>query len=193
MKNLNEFDDVKGMEFLAYSYSQDTIYDKKKADNLLKMSTAWINGDLKTVEEMQKLVDNPDPSKIIMIWRLINPIKKIMGTKILHNGDNTFTLSMENVKDIYIPQDAIKLGLIEAEDTGDKAEDAHGKEVSILRMKVVKGLIDVAAPILDRFDKEVQPKRAFVTPISYRAMQTAGTIMAGERLAKRRRYGFDMQ
>ena len=168
-----EFDDVKtalsqvvadsdvnngtlGMEFLAYSYSRESVYDKKKAENQTKMAKALLSGDLVAAENAQKLLENPEPTKVITIWRLVTPIKRIQGTKILHDGDKIY-----------------------------------GNKVKVLRMKIVKGLIDVAAPVLDRFDKEIMPKRAFVTPISYRAMQAAGELMSKERFAKKRRYGFD--
>jgi len=208
MKDLMEFEDVKtalstvvsesdvnngtnGIEFLAYSYSRDTVYDKKKAENQVKMAKAILTGDLEAASEVQKLMDNPEPTKVITIWKLIEPLKRISGTKILHDGDKTYQLSMENVALIHIPEDSIRLGLIEAEETEEEAENIYGNKVKVLRMRIVKGLIDVAAPIVDRNEKEIMPKRAFVTPISYRAMQIAGELMSRERFAKKRRYGFD--
>ena len=203
-----EFDDVKtalsqvvadsdvnngtlGMEFLAYSYSRESVYDKKKAENQTKMAKALLSGDLKAAEEAQKLLENPEPTKVITIWRLVTPIKRIQGTKILHDGDKTYSIAMEDVKLLHIPEDSIRLGIVEAEETDDEEDNIYGNKVKVLKMKIAKGLIDVAAPVLDRFDKEIMPKRAFVTPISYRAMQVAGEMMSKERFAKRRRYGFD--
>lgn len=208
MKDLMQFDEVKtalsqvvaesdvnngtlGMEFLAYSYSRDTVYDKKKAENQVKMAKALLSGDLKAAEEAQKLLENPEPTKVITVWKLVQPLKKVMGTKILHDGERKFSISMEDVKLLHIPEDSIRLGLIQAEETGDEEENIYGNKVKVLRMKIVKGLIDVAAPVLDRWDKEILPKRAFVTPISYRAMQIAGELMATERMKGKRRYGFD--
>lgn len=208
MKKLGEFDDVKtalsqvvaesdvnngtlGMEFLAYSYSRETVYDKKKAENQTKMAKALLSGDLKAAEEAQKLLESPEPTKVITVWKLVEPIRRIQGTKLLHDGDKTYSISIEDVKLLHIPEDSIRLGIVEAEETDDEEENIYGNKVKVLRMKIVKGLIDVAAPVLDRFDKEIMPKRAFVTPISYRAMQVAGDLMSKERFAKKRRYGFD--
>lgn len=208
MKKLSEFDEVKkalsqveaasdvdngthGIEFLAYSYSHDTVYDKKKELLQTALSKAVLKGNLQEAEVAMKALENPEPSKIITIWKLIEPLKRIQGTKIISSGEKRFSISMENVSLIHIPQDSIMLGIVEGEETGEIAQNIQGKDVKVMRLKIVKGLIDVAAPVLDRFDREILPKRAFVTPISYRAMQVAGGLMASDRLAEKRRYGFD--
>lgn len=210
MKNLMEFDSVKnalsqvvamsdvdngtnGMELLAYPYSKDTVYDKEDAANRVKMAKALLTGDLATAAETQKILEQPRTPKVIMIWRLMTPIKRLSGTKILIDSGKTFTLAMEDVKELHIPEDTIRLGVIQAEESGEMAENIYGQPVPILKLKIAKGLIDVAAPVLDRFDKEIMPKRAFVTAISYRSMQVAGEILSRERFAKKRRYGFDEQ
>lgn len=180
-----------GMEFLAYSYSRDTVYDKKRAENQVNMAKAILAGDLPKAEEVQKLMDNPEPVKIITVWKLVEPIRRISGTKVISDGDKKYSLHMDNVDILHIPEDSIRLGLIEAEETDNIAQNIYGNDVKVLRMKIVKGLIDVAAPVMDRFDREILPKRAFVTPISYKAMQVAGEMMSKERFAKKRRYGYD--
>lgn len=208
MKSLFEFEDVKsalsqvvaesdvnngthGIEFLAYSYSKDTIFDKKKQANQVALAKAVLAGDLKAAEDAQLLMETPEPTKVIMIWKLVEPLKRVNGTKILHDGEKKFSISMENVQLLHIPEDAIRLGVIQAEETNEVAENIYGMEVKVLKMKIVKGLIDVAAPFQDKFGKEIMPKRAFVTPVSYRAMQIAGEVMAAEKFAKKKKYGFD--
>ncbi len=208
MKNLFEFEEVKtalssvvaesdvnngtqGMEFLAYSYSRESVYDKKKQENQIRMAKAVLAGDLKAIEEAQVLLEKPEPTKVITVWKLMEPIRKVQGTKIISNGDKKYSISMENIQLLHIPEDSIRLGLVEGEETGEEAENIYGTKVKVLKLRIVKGLIDIAAPVLDRWEKEIMPKRAFVTPISYRAMQIAGEFMAKDKFAQKRRYGFD--
>ena len=182
-----------GVELLAHYWSYDQMYDENKAKLQTDIARAVINGNLDVVKFKQEELDKLPPSKIIMEWRLVTPIPRLNGTKIVTDGDKTYKLSMDNVTTIYIPEDAIKLGLLEYEETQDMVKDMLGNDTPIVKLHLKKGIIDIAAPKLGRNDKVIVPKRAIVTAISYRAMQTAGRILNDERNAKRRRYGFDEQ
>ena len=210
MKDLSNFDAVKaaleqvvaqsdvnngtqGIELLAHYWTYDHMFDKRKAELQTDVARAVLAGNLDVVKLKQTELEGLPKSKIVMEWRLLTPIPRLTGTKIVTDGDKTYKLSMDNVTTLYIPEDAVKLGLLEYEETEDKAHDMMGKETSIVKLHLKQGIIDIAPPVLGRGDKELRGKRAFVTAISYRAMQTVGEILNRERNAKRKRYGFDEQ
>jgi len=184
---------TQGLELLAHFWSQENVFDQKRQDIQTNMAKAVLAGSVELVKQYQEELAKLPKPKIVMLWKLITPIARLEGTMIRHDGDKPFKISMENVQMLYIPEDSVKAGLLTYEETEDKGVDMQGREATIVKLKLVKGIIDVAAPVKDRFDKEVRPKRAFVTIISYRAMQIAGQIMGRQKADARKRYGFDEQ
>ena len=184
---------TQGLELLAHFWSQENVFDQTRQDIQTNMAKAVLAGSLELVKQYQdELAKLPKP-KIVMLWKLITPIARLEGTMIRHDGQKPYKISMENVTMLYIPEDAVKAGLLTYEETDQRETDMQGREAIVVKLKLVKGIIDVAAPVQDRFGKEVRPKRAFVTIISYRAMQIAGQIMGREKAEVRKRYGFDEQ
>lgn len=184
---------TQGQEFLAHFWSQENVFDQARQDIQMKMAQAVIGGQLDVVKQLQEQLNILPKPKIVMLWKLLTPIPRLQGTMIRHDGDKQFKLQMENVTILYIPEDAVHLGLLEYEETEEIAKDMQGRDATVVKLRLKKGIIDVAAPILGRGDKEIRGKRAFVTPISYRAMQISGEVLSRERTNKRRRYGFDEQ
>lgn len=182
-----------GAELLAYFWQQEYIYDEKRQTLQNMLAKAVLGSDLELVKAYQKDLEKLPKPKIVMEFKLKTPIPRLQGTKVITDGEKTFKIHMENVTSLFIPEDAVKLGLLEYEETKDTAKDAQGRETTIIKLHIKKGLIDVAAPVVDRFDRVLRPKRAYVTAISYGAMQTAGRLMNQERMNKRRRTGFDEQ
>lgn len=208
MKDLGKFDLVKqalsqitaqsdvsngtqGIELLAHFWGSELVYDKAKAELQTQIAGKILGRDLDSVKKLQEQLEKLPKTPVVTIWKLVEPIKRIQGTKIVHDGEKSLKISMENVTTLYIPEDAIKLELLEYEETKDIMSDSQGREAKVLRIKLKKGLIDVAAPIHDGRDRLVREKRAYVTAISYRSMQTVGELMSKERMNKRRRYGFE--
>lgn len=208
MKDLLKFDSVKkaldavvaendvdngtsGIEFLAHFWEQENIWDGKRHELQTAVAAAWITGDLRLIKEKQTELEKLEKPKIIMAWKLIEPIPNIMGTKILRKDGKSFRLSMKKVDIVYISEDAIKLGLLEYEETNELGQDSQLRDAKIIKIHLKKGIIDVAAPIVDRNGKELRPKRAYVTPISYRSMQVAGEVINRQANEERRRYGYE--
>lgn len=210
MKDLSKFESVKkaleqvvsesdvnngtsGIELLAHYWSQENVWDKERNSLQTEIAQKLLSNDITDVKALQDKLLKLPKSKIVMEFRLLQPIPRIQGTKIVTDGDKTFKINMENVTMLYVPEDSVKLGLLEYEETGDKATDSMGRETDIIKLHIKKGLIDIAAPVLDRFDRVIRPKRAYVTAISYKAMQVAGELMNRNRLKTKRRYGFDQE
>lgn len=210
MKDLSKFESVKNaleqvvsesdvnngttnVDFLCYYWDNEFMFDQKRQDIQVDMARKQLAGDIEAVKKLQKEFAALDKPKIMMEFRLVKPIPKLLGTKIISDGDKTYKITMENVTSLFIPEDAVKLGLLEYEDTTEIVKDARNNDTPIIKLRLKKGLIDVAAPIQDRFGRQIRPKRAIVTATSYRSMQIAGEMLSRERLAKRRRYGFDEQ
>lgn len=179
-----------GIKFLAHFYEQEYVWDKDRHNLQVGVAKSILTGQLGEVTKLQDQLSKLPKPKIVMAWKLMEPIPLIKGTKVLHDGDKQFRIEMKNVGMLYIPEDSIALGLLEYEETKDLAVDSQGREAKILTIHLKKGIIDIAAPIIDRNDKVTRPSRAYVTAISYKSMQVAGQIMYNERMGKKRRYGF---
>ena len=210
MKSLSQFETVKaalsqitaevdvsngtsGIKFLAHYWSRETVYDKASAEIKLKIAQLMFANKTEGVKELQdQLLTLPKP-KVIMVWKLLQPIPVLNGTKTITDGDKTYKLQMNNVKFLYIPEDAVEFDLLDYEETTEILKDQLGNDAIVVNMHLKRGLIDIAPPKADQFDKELVPKRAMVTPISFKSMQVAGQMLSKERLAKKRRYGFDEQ
>lgn len=208
MKSLSQFERVKkaleqvvsesdvtngtnGLELIAHFWEHEMVSDKNRKDVETSIAKAVINGDLAAISELQKQLSAMPRAKINTVWRLLVPIPRIQGTKTLYDGNKSYQLSMDNVTTLYIPEDAIKLELLDYEETGDMAKDSNGKDTPIIKLIIKKGIIDIAAPITDRKGNVVRAKRAYVTPISYKAMQIAGRVINQEKIDKQKRFGFD--
>lgn len=218
MKSLLNFDAVKkaleqvvaqsdknngtnGMELVCHYWNQDTEWDEDRQRLQDEKTRLVFAGDPEGVIRVTKLMDELPKPKIIMEFKLLAPIPRLQGTKTISDGTKTWTISMENVQTIFIPEDSIRAELAEFEETGDMARDIIGNETPIIRLKILKGLLDVAQEKLDKRDgnkplsqRRVRvPKRAYLTAVSYHSMQVVGRMKAQEEKAKERRYGMDEQ
>ncbi len=180
-----------GMEIMCHFWKQEYRYDEKRNGLQLEIAKAMLSGNLDVLKTKQKELEEMPRPEIIMEFKLLEAIPRIQGTKILSDGDKTMGISMENVTILHIPENSIKLGLLDYEETEDKAKNAMGRDETIIKLKLKKGLIDVIAPIQDRNGKVVQPAKAYVTPISSRSLQIGGRILYNEREQKRRAFGFE--
>lgn len=184
---------TQGLELIAHYWSQEYAFDDEREKLRTDIARNVLQGNITEVKKLQAKMDSVEKPKIIMEFNLLTPIPRLEGTKVITDGERTYKLSMENVTRLFIPQDVVDYDLLEYDETEEKARDAQGREATIIKLRIKKGIIDVAAPIVDRFEKILRPKRAYVTAISFRAMQLVGQIANRERQAKRRRFGFDEQ
>lgn len=184
---------TQGITLIAHFWSQEYVFDEKRENLRTEIARAVLQSRLEDVKKLQSEMDALPKPKIVMEFKLLEPIARLQGTKIISDGEKTYKISMENVTSLYVPEDAVHLGLLEYEETDTVLKDSMGRDSQVINLRIKKGIIDVAAAVLDRNDKMVRNKRAYVTAISYSAMQVAGRLMNNERMAKRRRYGFDEQ
>jgi len=184
---------TQSVDFLCHYWQSESVYDEKRAALQIEMTRAVLAGDIEGTKLVQAKMDLLPKPKIMMEFRLLQPIARIQGTKTVSDGDRILRISMDNVKSIFVPEDAVNLGLLEYEETEEKATDSMGRETTIIKLRLKKGIIDVTSPKSDRNDKIIVPKRAMVTPISYGAMQVAGRVLYNERIARRKNLGFEEQ
>jgi hypothetical protein len=184
-----------GMTLMAHFWQQEYVYDKARQDiqtEIAKMMLQGMKEGADAVKKKQAELEKLPKPKIVMEFKLLQAIPLIRGTKVIHDGDNHRTISMENITSLFVPEDAVHLGLLQYEETEDVLKDAQGRDTTVIKLHLKKGLIDIAAPIVSANDKVLRPKRAYVTAISYKAMQTAGELMYRERNKTRRTVGFDL-
>lgn len=180
-----------GMELLCHYWRHEDIADKPRQDletDIAKLVLQSANIEL--IKAKQAQLKALEPPKIMMIFKLLDKIPRLEGTKIVYDGEKARHPVMNNVDELYASEDSIKLGLLKYEETGDKATDSMGRETPIIKLKVEKGLIDVKEAIYDRNHKLVRAARASVTAISFKSMQVAGKLLWNENETKRKFLGF---
>lgn len=207
MKDLSKFEAVKtalsqvvadasvtngtnGLQFAAHFYKNEYAYDEDRAQLTSDLAKALLNSQLDVSQSIQKKLEALPKPKVIMIWKLLTPIPHLKGTKVVYDGDKAMRPAMTNVEYLYIPEDSVKLGLLEYEETKDMGKDEMGRDAQILNIHLKKGIVDVKEGMKDRKGKEVRKARAYVTAIAFKSMQIAGKIMWSEKEAKRKLYGF---
>lgn len=212
MKKLKEFEPVKqalirvateasiafdngtyGKELFCQYWNKEEVYDKERNDKEIEIARSILTGKADLVPGLKaELAAMPKP-KINMIFRLMEPMKRLVGSKIAHDGGKVYSPIMEDIRDIYIPEDALDMDLVEFEDTEHKAVDEHGNETPVIKLKLVNAMLDVKEGKVDWKDetKEIRAPRVYVTAISYRSMQVAGKIMNNEGIKRRGMYGFN--
>jgi len=184
---------TQNVDFLCHYWQSESVYDEKRAALQVEMTRAVLAGNVDETKLIQAKMDILPKSKIMMEFRLLQPIARLQGTKTVTDGEKTLRISMNNVNSIFVPEDAVSLGLLEYEETDQIGHDSMGRETAIIKLRLKKGIIDVTSPKTDRNDRIIVQKRAIVTPISYGAMQVAGRILYNERMARRKNLGFEEQ
>lgn len=178
-----------GKELICHYWDYEELYDAKKAELEKLLVAAYLAGDTVTAGIHHKAIAALPPPKIVMIFKLLQPIPYLKGSKISLSDGKTFSPTMNNVDIIYIPEDAIKLGLCDFDESEDIVKDRVGLDTPIITLKLSKGMIDVKEGIFDRLNRLTRAPRASVTPISYRSMQIAGKILGNERITRDKVYG----
>lgn len=184
---------TKGLEFTAHFWEEDLVQNKDLNKHLGKLGSAWLDGKIELFEQLSKEQESIKPTQRMMTWAINPSLGIVHGTKRFKDAGKIWKLSMNAVSKLYISENVVKLGLIEYEETSETANDAQGRPTPIVKMRLKKGIIDIAPPIMSWKGEEIVPKRAFVTPISFHALQIAGELIAGEDRKSRRRYGFDAE
>lgn len=182
-----------GMEtpFLCHYWSQETILSDEAKQLQTDIAKAMLDGKVERVAELNEKWKDVGKSKVLMQFKLIEKIPLLRGTKIVYVENAPKHPVMHNVEYLYISEDSVKLGLCEYEETDQKAKDAMGRDTAIIKLKLVKGIIDVKEGAVDWKGKVVREPRAYVTAISFKAMQVAGQIIRNEKEIKRKLYGFE--
>lgn len=180
-----------GIELLCHYWDYDIIKDENRRKIEAELAKAVLNKDIELANAFETDLKRLPSSEKLMIFRLLEPITHLQGTKVMYDGEKSYSPVMKNVQFLYIAEMSIKMGLLEYEETGEMAADKLGKETPVIKLKLKKGIIDVSAAIYDRNKRMIREARAYVTPVSYRSMQVAGKIIAQEREVKRKLYGYD--
>src|SRR5688572_18046143 len=102
---------TQGAELLAHFWTNDYAFDEKRQATQTELAKAVLQGRVDDAKKLQKELESLDRPKIVMEFRILTPIPRIQGTKVITDGEKTFKISMENVTSLFIPEDAVKLGL----------------------------------------------------------------------------------
>lgn len=184
---------TRGIEFDAICIRSHTAYQAERVeiqkDMVAALRESKLDEYMRLEGEMKKL---PDPT-VFTIWKLVRSMKDLKGTMIRIDKTNRYSLLMPLVEEVWIPSVFMGADAIVGEETGKNWKNPLGKELPIVKLKLLKGLIDVFAPVMSFKGKEILPKRAMCTLLSLRAMQITGELSARERTDQRRRYGFDAE
>lgn len=181
-----------GNEYFLHYWGSEEQFDAEKEKWITAKATAVLKGDsegYKLAEaELGRLSKDV---KYTLIFKLMEKISTLKGTKAAFDGQNKYQPVMHDVEFVYIQQDTMDLIDVDLENTGDKAMDNQGNEVDILKLTLKEGILDVKEGKLGYNNQIIRPSRAYIYAVSARSMQIAGSIMAAE--TKRKRNLFSME
>lgn len=177
--------------YACYLWDHENVYDAERARLDKEYVKALFAGNLDECNRIEALRDALPATKRVLIFKLMEKIPVIRGTKVVMDGKKSKSPVMRDVDTIYIPEDSVKLGLVEYEETDQTMPDASGRQATVINLHIIKGLLDVKEAQYDRNDRMTRESRANLTPISYRSMQIAGKILYTETLNQRKSFGFE--
>ena len=179
-KTVSSGNGTTGNEYLCYLWDTEAMFDMKRSiiERDIARHTLFPQAD--SVAEIIRLNKEknalPKP-KSVLIMRLLNPISKLKGTKVIPIGGKTYTPEMTNVEYLYIQEDVLSMNLMEYEETPEREMDNQGREQVVIKLVINDGLIDVKEGKKDKQGKITRMPRAYVYPVSARAMQITGKMM----------------
>lgn len=190
-----------GMTLLCHYWSHEYQYDETRQTLMNEMGKLALLGKPDEIIKVRAQIEALPKPKIIMEFRLLKPIPMIRGTKTVIDGSKTYTISAQDVKSIFIQEDALHSDLGEFEETGETTKDAVGQDTPVIKLLIKKGLLDVAGESLDPRDRNkptdqrriVRQKRVYLTAVSYHTLQVVGRMQYREQNNRDRRYGMDEQ
>lgn len=189
---INHDNGTYGKELLVHYWDSESMFDKDRSELEKQMATMILSGasaqDIIQIRERIELLPKP---KLNMVFRLVDPIAKITGTKVINDGQKSFSPVAMNVQFIYISEDMIDRDAITFLETTDSAEDKLGNVTPIISLKLKACLIDVKEPTTNYRGEMTRGARANITDISYRAMQLSGIVMRTTEDRKRKMYGME--
>lgn len=189
---INHDNGTYGKELLVHYWDSESMFDKDRSELEKQMATMILSGasaqDIIQIRERIELLPKP---KLNMVFRLVDPIAKITGTKVINDGQKSFSPVAMNVQFIYISEDMIDRDAITFLETTDSAEDKLGNVTPIISLKLKSCLIDVKEPTTNYRGEMTRGARANITDISYRAMQLSGIVMRTTEDRKRKMYGME--
>ena len=190
--SINHDNGTYGKSYYCHYWGKEEVTDKAKAVLEEKIVKAIYGGHLEQVNELKEELNRLPKGKINMIFKLVEPIRRLKGSKISYGENKTYSPVMENVEYIYISEDNLNLNIAGFEETEDKRDDSQGNPATIIKLILTGAMLDVKEGMLDWKDesKELRSPRAWVTPISFRAMQIVGKVLGTEKKKLRELYSF---
>lgn len=180
-----------GREILCHYWDNEPVFDKARAEKETDLAKAILLGHNEDVTRLMAEIAALPAPKINLVFKLLQPMSRINGTKVSIAGGKTYQPVMTNVDLIYVPEDAVELDLVAYEEIGDMAEDKQGNEAEVIKLKIVKGILDVKEGKKNWKGDIVRNSRCYVTPISFRAMQIAGKILYNQEQDDNKTYGME--
>lgn len=175
-----------GKTYLAHYWGDEQQTDTVRNQLNQDMTRAILKDPGAVAGIRAKILVLPPP-KINMIFKLMEPIAHLVGTKIVKSGNKSFCPLMENVQFIRVPQDALEMDLLEYEEVKNKFEvDSDGEKTPVIKLKLKYGILEVTEKYTNWKGEVTRPSMAFVSAMSYRAMQIAGKILGKEEVDERR-------
>lgn len=168
-----------GKTYEAHFWMREQTVGEALARWEAEKAQAYLNGDVVKLAELKLTKPVDQQIKYNLCFRLINPIPVLAGTKRAYNDQNqVMTLPpLHNVQEIWISQDTIDYGAVEVEETNVVKKDFYGEEWKVLKITLTDSLLDIKEASKDSRGRITKAARAWIYPVSGRAMQLARQIL----------------
>jgi hypothetical protein len=181
-----------GQTLTGYIYDSEESDDPERLEVEKQMWVALRAKQLEQVKLLQAKLLTLNKTRKTLIFRLLEPIPKLVGTKIAYKENKSFQPSMDNVETFRIPEEVIDLGALEYEETDDVMPDRYGKDTAVIKLTLKACMLDVKES-QQLWNNQIVPAHAYLTVISARSMQLVGKILSQEDSKNRRLFGYNTE
>lgn len=176
-----------GKSYKCHYWDFELVRDEARKELEILQARYALTSQVDKLKEVMEKIKNLPPAKMIMIFKLEKAME-ITGTKVYEFQGRKLNPKI-TTEYIYIPQDIIDGDFTSFTETAKKAVDKNGDETPIINLKLDSCIIDVVKEEINARNEVWKQARAYVTAVSYRAMQIVGKIMYSEKSNRLRLHG----
>lgn len=178
-----------GRMFECYFWTHELTKDKTRQELEVAAAKYQLLGKSDQLKEVAHKIQELPLPPVNMVFKLVSPITMLQGTKVISYQGKPYPVKMENVEYIYIPQDIVNGDFTSYVETGSMSSDMAGNDQPIIKLTLDRCILDVKEGARNNKGEVWRLPRAYVTAISFRSMQVAGSMMNTQRNTLNKLYG----
>ena len=174
--SVTETNKTEGMKIKCYFYDSTSTVDSKVREYQRQQLDALNRKDYETFNKLRKDIA-AIPAVKNLIFKLVEPIETVIGTKKVKDGNGFKNPIAKNVTEIIINENNVDL--LSFTETRKTEKNKYGQEVPVIILDIEQCMLEVTEPrVVDR--KVVAKSKVYVSPLSFATMQLIGRAVYQE-------------